>query len=135
MTGAGVQLSLIDSRSSDANEGTRREQREEVVRHVEYCPYPRVTAGQHLRVGFTRDLSPSGMCFRVEAPERIGSLLRVTIREVDGQATLERIARIAWSTPTLDGGLWIGLTVLESGRAHPIRVRHKPRAANSVEVA
>ena len=137
MTAANMQLRLLDSKASgsDATPGTRRERREEVVRHVEYYPYPRARSDQCLRIGFTRDLSPSGMCVRVDTPERVGSLLRVTLREVDGRPTLESIARIAWSTPSIDGGLWIGLTLVEASRPLPVRVRYRPRAVYSVEVA
>ena len=137
MTAANIQLCSIDSEasSSDASEGTRRERREKVVRHVEYYPYPRARSDQGLRIGFTRDLSPSGMCVRVDTPERVGSLLRVTLREVDGRPTLESIARIAWSAPSIDGGLWIGLTLVEASRPRPVRVRYRPRAVYSVEVA
>jgi hypothetical protein len=75
------------------------------------------------------------MCVRVETPERVGSLLRVTLREVDGQPRLEGIARIAWSSPTIDGAYWIGLSWLKPGRRQPVLVRHKPRAVRAVEVA
>jgi hypothetical protein len=137
MTAANVRLCLPDTQatSSAASEGTRRERREEVVRHVEYYPYPRARSDQGLRIGFTRDVSPSGLCVRVDTPERVGSLLRVTLREVDGHPTLESIARIVWSAPSIDGGLWIGLSLLEAARPRPIRVRYKPRAVRSVEVA
>jgi hypothetical protein len=137
MSVAEIQHSLFGSGAtgSSAGEGTRRERREKVVRHVEYCPFPRATPDQCLRVGFTRDLSPSGMCVRVDTPERVGSLLRVILRDLDGQPKLESIARISWSSPSIDGGHWIGLALVELGRARPIAVRHESRAARSVEVA
>jgi hypothetical protein len=53
------------------------------------------------------------MCLRIDTPEPVGSLLRVTLREVDGKPRLEGIARIVWSSPTIDGGHWIGLSLLE----------------------
>ena len=112
-----------------AGKATRRERREELVRHVEYCPFPRARPDQGLRVGFTRDLSPSGMCLRIDTPEPVGSLLRVTLREVDGKPRLEGIARIVWSSPTIDGGHWIGLSLLEPGRRQAIPAR--PRGAAS----
>ena len=137
MSAAEIQRPLFgsDAAPSSVGAGTRREPREELVRHVEYCPFPRARPDQCLRVGFTRDLSPSGMCVRVDTPERVGSLLRVILREVDGRRRLESIARIAWSSPTVDGGHWIGLALLEPGRRHPIPVRREPRAARPVEVA
>ena len=135
MSAAEIQRPVLSSDAASAGEETRRERREEVVRHVEYCPFPRARPDQCLRVGFTRDLSASGMCVRVDTPERVGSLVRVTLREVDGQRRLEGIARIAWSSPTIDGGYWIGLSMLDPGRRQPIPVRHKPRVIDSVEVA
>jgi len=135
MSAAEIQRPLFGSDAASVAEGTRREPRQEVVRHVEYCSFPRARLDQHLRVGFTRDLSPSGMCVRVDTPERVGSLLRVTLREVDGQPRLESIARIAWSSPTIDGAHWVGLSLLKPGRRQPILGRHKPRAVRSVEVA
>jgi hypothetical protein len=120
---------------SNVGAGTRREPRAEVLLHVEYCPFPRSKSDQCLRVGFTRDLSPSGMCVHIDTPERVGSLLRVTLSDLDGRPRFESIARIAWSSPTVDGGHRIGLALLEPGRRHPIPVRRKPRAARPVEAA
>ena len=135
MSAAEIQQPLPGSSSASTAKGTRREPRQEVVRHVEYCSFPRARSDQHLRVGFTRDLSPSGMCVRVDTPERVGSLLRVTLREVDGQPRLESIARIAWSSPTIDGAHWVGLFLLKPGRRQPVLVRHGPRAIGRLEVA
>jgi hypothetical protein len=135
MSAAEVQRPLFGSSAVGAVRETRREPRQEVVRHVEYCSFPRARSDQRLRVGFTRDLSPSGMCIRVDTPERVGSLLRVTLREVDGQPRLESIARIAWSSPTIDGAHWVGLSLLKPGRRQPALVRHRPRAIGSLGVA
>ena len=55
-------------------EPLRQEQREEVVRLVEYAPFPRVRADQRRRSAFTRDISPSGMCLGVDFAEPEGSL-------------------------------------------------------------
>lgn len=137
MSAPGVQRPLFAPQAPGpgAEFGTRREPRQRVVRHVEYCPFPRARPDQCLRVGFTRDLSASGMCLRVDAPERVGSLLRVTLRAVDGRPEREGIARIAWSSPSSDGGHWIGLSLVAPGRRHPVAVRHHPRTARPAEVA
>jgi len=137
MSAAGIQRPSFGSEAapSSARGGTRREPREKLVRHVEYCPFPRARSDQCLHVGFTRDLSPSGMCVHVDTPERLGSLLRVTLRDVDGRPKLESIARIAWASPAADRGFWIGLALVEPARPRAIPVRHKPRALGSVEVA
>ena len=135
MSAAEILRPSFGSNAASVAKGTRREPRQEVVRHVEYCPFPRVRSDQCLRVGFTRDLSESGMCVRVDTPERVGSLLRVTLREVDGQPRLESIARIAWASATIDGAHWVGLSLLKPGRRQPTLVRHRPRAIGRLEVA
>ncbi len=90
----------------------RREGREETVRIVEYTPFPRALAGQLPRIGFTRDLSESGLCLGVDAAEPTGSLLRIVLRDVDGSATRAAIARVTWCGHTRDGRHWLGLEIL-----------------------
>lgn len=91
----------------------RREPREQLIRRVEYTPFPRVAAGDPMRLGFTRDLSPSGMCLRAETSQRVGSLLRVTVRDLDGHPARESLVRVAWSSSTADGAFWLGLSLVE----------------------
>lgn len=105
----------------------RREERRDVVRHVVYRPFPRVSSEPGERVGFTRDLSRSGLCMRADAPEPVGSLLRVTVRSVEGKPRVEAIARVRWAQRTVDGACWLGLAFLEECRPGPLRVR--PRRA------
>jgi hypothetical protein len=114
---------------------SRREVRHPVVRDVEYCRFPRVCADQRPRIGFTRDLSASGLCLRVDVSEPVGSLLRVVVRGIDGAPRREAIARVAWTGPGLDGGHWMGLTLVESGAARAVRIRALRRTAAPVEVA
>ena len=90
----------------------RREQRVDEVRSAEYTPFPRISASQTPRLGFTRDVSPLGMCLGVDAPERVGSLLRIEVRQLDGQSIGATIGRIVWCKPTRDGRYWIGLDLL-----------------------
>ena len=120
MSAAEIQQPLLGSNAASTAKGTRREPRQDVVRHVEYCSFPRARSDQRLWVGFTRDLSPSGMCVRVDTPERVGSLLRVTLREVDGQPRLESIARIAWSSPTIDGATGLASPCWNPGSVSPL---------------
>lgn len=91
---------------------TRREQRVDAVRSAEYTPFPRTSASQTPRRGFTRDASPLGMCLGVDVPERIGALLRIEVRELDGQSIGATIGRVVWCTATRDGRYWIGLDLL-----------------------
>ena len=91
---------------------TRREQRVDEVRSAEYTPFPRISASQTPRRAFTRDVSPLGMCLGVDVPERIGALLRIEVRELDGQSIGATIGRVVWCKPTRDGRYWIGLDLL-----------------------
>jgi len=91
---------------------TRREARVDAVRSAEYTPFPRTRASQTPRRGFTRDASPLGMCLGVDVPEQIGALLRIEVRELDGQSIGATIGRVVWCKPTRDGRFWIGLDLL-----------------------
>jgi hypothetical protein len=87
----------------------RREPRREVVRQVEYAPYPRVRADQRLRLGFTRDMSASGLCLAIAHGAPVGSLLHVTVRGLDGRATVDSLARVVWERELPDGDFLVGL--------------------------
>ncbi len=89
---------------------------------MEYCPYPRASAARGWQVGFTRDLSTSGMCLEAGREQRVGSLLRLTLRSIDGRPALEALARVVWcqpgqrsSQPGQRSSL-LGLSVLDEGR-------------------
>ncbi len=90
----------------------RRESRRDEVRKVEYTPFPRVHGDQLTRQGFTRDVSPLGMCLVGESPESIGSLFRVDVRRLDGQSMGAAIARVVWRMAIGDGRCWMGLDLL-----------------------
>jgi hypothetical protein len=90
----------------------RREQRVDEVRSAEYTAFPRTRVNQTPRLGFTRDVSPLGMCLGVDEQEPIGSLLRIEVRQLDGQSIGATIGRVVWSEQTRDGRFWIGLDLL-----------------------
>ena len=87
----------------------RSEPRRDEVRIVEYTPFPRTSAEQGPRIGFTRDLSPSGLCIGSDRPEPVGTLPRVVLRGADGRSDRPCIDRVVWCEPTHDGRYWIGL--------------------------
>lgn len=87
----------------------RREVRTEVVRIVEYTRFPRVGSEAAPRLGFTRDVSPAGMCIGADDAEPVGSLLRTTVRELDGRPGRPAVDRVAWCSQARDGRWWIGL--------------------------
>lgn len=120
-----VQIPLFESPPQQR----RREIRQDVVRRVDYCRFPRVCAEQRARTGFTRDLSPAGLCLRTERVEPVGSLLRLTVRTLDGLPSREAIGRVAWTRPTLDGVHWMGLELIDAIPGRPLRIRylrHRP---------
>ena len=87
----------------------RRESRTDTVRNVEYTRFPRVGPDRGTRVGFTRDLSATGMCIGTDEPESVGSLLRVAIRDLDGRPSPPCIERVVWCSRARDGRHWVGL--------------------------
>jgi hypothetical protein len=90
----------------------RAEVRTDMVRIVEYTAFPRRVSNSELRVGFTRDVSDSGVCLGVDHPEPVGSMLRLGIRTLDGGHTDARIGRVAWTSDGGDGRHWIGIEML-----------------------
>ncbi len=79
---------------------------------VELVPFPRGRAADGRAMGFTRDLSPSGLCLRVERPKPKGALLRVIVRGVDGRPALDSIARVMHCRPEVSGRHALGLALL-----------------------
>jgi hypothetical protein len=92
--------------------GARREEREAVVRVVEYASFPRMAPEPELQLGFTRDISRSGMCLGVDRCEGVGSLLRLSVRDLEGRPAEARIGRVAWTSSERDGRHWLGVEVL-----------------------
>jgi hypothetical protein len=87
----------------------RREPREDTVRIVEYTRFPRLGTDAGLRVGFTRDMSRSGMCIGADDPEPAGSLLRLSVQGFDGDPEPACLARVVWCSHARDGRFWLGL--------------------------
>ena len=109
---AKIEDAQAESKANAVFAPIRREERRDEVRSAEYTPFPRTGANQAPRRGFSRDVSPLGMCLGVDVPERIGALLRVEVRQLDGQSIGATIGRVVWCKPTRDGRHWIGLDLL-----------------------
>ena len=90
----------------------RRELRCDEIRIAQYTPFPRESASQHPRVGFTRDVSGLGMCLGVDQPEPLGALLKIDVQSLDGESMGASIARVVWCTGSRDGRHWMGLDLL-----------------------
>lgn len=87
----------------------RREPRRDTVRIVEYTRFPRVSPDPGPRIGFTRDISASGMCIGTDEAETVGSLLRVSVRDLEGRPSKPCIERVVWCSRNREGRHWIGL--------------------------
>jgi len=96
--------------------GSRREERDEKIRIVEYSCFPRVAPRQRVRVGFTRDISPSGVCLGVDRSEPVGSLLRLSLRDIEGRSSDDCVGRVLWNSNERDGRYWLGLELLTPAR-------------------
>jgi len=94
----------------------RKESREESLRIVEYARFPRVSPERRPGIGFTRDVSETGMCLGVDDAEPIGSLLRATVRGLDGRPRSPSIHRVVWCSSERDGRYWLGLEFVSERR-------------------
>jgi hypothetical protein len=103
----------------------RCEPRERTVNLVEYSRYPRRLANEGKRVGYTQDRSATGL--GLDLAERVwpGELLQVTLRDIDGTASVDGLARVVWSRDATSGRTLAGLSMLrEKGEKPMMRVRH-----------
>jgi hypothetical protein len=115
---ATANFSIDAGHPSSAGTNERREPREDTVRVVEYSRYPRDAGEQRAQLGFTRDLSRSGMCVGVDQAERVGALLKLCVRDVDGRSQEPDIARVVWTKAEWDGRIWLGLELLSDEACH-----------------
>ena len=106
----------------------RREARQSIVRIVEHHRFPRACEGSRKGIGYTRDVSPSGMCLSTEHPEPVGALLHVIVRGVDGRPTLDSLARVLRCEDAPGGRRWLGLELLDLRRPGPVSVRTRRSA-------
>lgn len=114
--GGQLALDLEGAGAGSVARPARSELREQVIRLVEYAPFPRSSAEQRTRIAFTRDVSPSGLCLGATSAEPVGSLLHVTVRCVDGRPTLETLARVSWCSCDAEGRFLVGLQLVGERR-------------------
>jgi hypothetical protein len=113
----------------DSRGPIRMEAREAVVHVVEYSRYPRRSAGETRRVAYTQDRSKTGLGLDLPEPVYPGELLHVTLRDIDGKAAVDGLARVVWCQPSGTGRARAGLSMLcEQGKRPMRRVRTNGRA-------
>ncbi len=99
----------------------RSEPRERVVHVVEYSRYPRRLADEERRVGYTQDRSKSGL--GLDLSERVcpGELLQITLRDIDGNVSVDGLARVVWCREADDGRAHAGVSMLRERGERPMR--------------
>ncbi len=103
--------------------------REEAVRVVEYCPFPRSVPGQGWRIGFIRASESPGLCLEIGSALRVGTLLRLARRSIDGTSTCDLLARVSWCRSAGGGAIHTGLELLgQRGLARVQRTAPVPLA-------
>ncbi|MEE2674780.1 MAG: hypothetical protein VX466_13345 [Myxococcota bacterium] len=103
---------MTEGHSTMSIVGNRSELRDDEIRIAEYSQFPRENSSEQPRIGFTRDITGLEMCLGVDLPEPIGSLLRLDLRTLDGEALGASIGRVVWFNGTHDGRFWLGLDLL-----------------------
>jgi hypothetical protein len=98
----------------------RTERRDRVVHVVEYSHFPRRCAGDSRQVGYTQDRSPMGLGLDLSEPLRTGDLLRVTLRDIDGEAAIDGLARVVWCRDGEHARYRAGLCVLRDASKRPL---------------
>jgi len=102
----------------------RLEARQSVVHVVEYSRYPRRLASENRRVAYTQDCSETGLGLDLEERLMPGELLHVTVRDIDGQASTDGLARVVWCRQSEGGRARAGVAMLrENGERPMMRVR------------
>jgi hypothetical protein len=102
----------------------RLESRQSIVHVVEYSRYPRRDASENRRVGYTQDRSDSGLGLDLPETVSVGELLRVCVRDIDGQLSVDGLARVVWCKKTEGERTRAGVAMLrEKGQRTMMRVR------------
>ena len=102
----------------------RLESRQSTVHVVEYSRYPRRDASENRRVGYTQDRSDSGLGLDLPETVQVGELLQVCVRDIDGQVSVDGLARVVWCKKTEGERARAGVAMLrEQGQRTMVRVR------------
>ncbi len=106
----------------------RTETRQRVVHVVEYSRFPRRHPGENQRVAYTQDRSKTGLGLDLPECVKPGDLLRITLRDIDGEIDMDGLARVVWCESLSSGRARAGLAMLrESGKRPMTRVREAQR--------
>jgi hypothetical protein len=110
----------------------RAELRQRVVHLVEYSRYPRHDPGEGRRVAYTQDRSSTGLGLDLPEPIEPGELLRITLRDIDGEVDMDGLARVVWCRTSESGRARAGLSMLREGSEKPMmRVRRGLRGLSN----
>ncbi len=115
----------------DGDFPTRTEQRDPTVYVVEYSRYPRRTARERRRVGYTQDRSATGLGLDLAEPLCAGELLHVALRDIDGRTALDGLARVVWCRAGSHERYRAGLAVLRDAGERPMLRVRRPTGESS----
>jgi hypothetical protein len=117
-------MTISNARLNVNESPAREEARRQVVHLVEYSRYPRHDPSEDRRVAYTQDRSDSGLGLDLSEVVEPGELLRITLRDIDGEVDMDGLARVVWCKPGESGRARAGLALLrENGEKPMIRVR------------
>jgi hypothetical protein len=114
------------------HDAIQRHTRTESLRLIDYSPFPRVDVDQGPRMGLSLNESDSGLCVAVDNSVKVGSLLRILIRGVDGRPARDVVTRVVWCKTDKDGRMRAGLAFLREGRASMLKVRRNEHRTQAV---
>jgi len=118
-------MTVSNARVHVSEGAVRAEVRRPVVHLVEYSRYPRHDPSEDRRVAYTQDRSESGLGLDLNEVVEPGELLRITLRDIDGEVDTDGLARVVWCRPGESGRARAGLAMLrENGEKPMIRVRN-----------
>jgi hypothetical protein len=118
-------MTISNARVHVSEGPVRAEVRRPVVHLVEYSRYPRHDPSEDRRVAYTQDRSESGLGLDLNEVVEPGELLRITLRDIDGEVDTDGLARVVWCRPGESGRARAGLAMLrENGEKPMIRVRN-----------
>lgn len=115
----------LDPQTKSLAPGERANPRRQALRLVEYSSFPRMDLDAGRQTGLALNESDSGICIAISTKQEIGSLLRVTVRGIDGRPARDVVARVVWCHDADEGRFRIGVEMLRENKPRMMRVRHE----------
>lgn len=115
----------FDTAEQESANDSRRHVRRDVLRQIDYSPFPRTSLDGDKQLGLMLNESDSGLCMAVTNEEEVGSLLRVMVRGLHGHVSRDVVARVVWTNETSEGRFRLGLALLRETQPRMSRIRYE----------